>query len=502
MVALPLQHRPGIDRVVSTPSVSRSAPGEEGMEALESVLGSAEDLGRRLPPTHPLAETVNGFLQSLEESMTGVLRQTVLISESAFGLDDRLEGLVEEMVVSDRKTAEINEAVGHLSGEIRSLSRGGDRVSASIRDLSAEAAQGGEAARIFFDDFQKVAGETRQVHRFIRDFQVTADSIGSMVELVGQILQQLRILSINASIEAAREGDRGLGFAVVAQEMRRLSDRSGDSMRQVKEIVDRLRSDTGRIVSGADQTMGLLNPMSQRQEELNDRLQRILSEVQQVEPTLLAFTTALENQAAAVGQISEAVRELAEGSGRAERRVAGGKEAAATLHRTVEGLLGSVGRFRLTWHDRLLGILAGIAADPGLLAAGEQATRTLEQAIRQTPFFELLYLMDRYGVQRTPNVVHPARQGVIQATAQGADRSDRAYFRETLRSDRGDYASPLYLSSATQELCQTLAVVLRDGYGMPRGVLAADINVPTLLALEGQEGEGAEDARVSGDRTL
>ncbi|HET7776288.1 MAG TPA: diguanylate cyclase, partial [Azospira sp.] len=105
----------------------------------------------------------------------------------------------------------------------------------------------------------------------------------------------------------------------------------------------------------------------------------------------------------------------------------------------------------------------------------------LDAWFRSYPFFEMIFELDGAGVQRFPNWINPDMYGRIKAGGVGVDRAEQPYFRQVAASGR-PYVSEIYLSSATEDFCITLAVPL-GGPGTVDGVLVADINIGSMASL-------------------
>jgi hypothetical protein len=95
------------------------------------------------------------------------------------------------------------------------------------------------------------------------------------------------------------------------------------------------------------------------------------------------------------------------------------------------------------------------------------------------PYFEVVFELDEKGVQRYPNWLNPDMYGRIKAGGQGMDRAHQSYFRSVMATGL-PYVSPIYLSSATEDFCLTVALPLFAPAGEISGILVADINIASL----------------------
>ncbi|MBS1186205.1 MAG: diguanylate cyclase protein [Burkholderiaceae bacterium] len=106
----------------------------------------------------------------------------------------------------------------------------------------------------------------------------------------------------------------------------------------------------------------------------------------------------------------------------------------------------------------------------------------LDAAFRAFPFFEMVFELDAQGQQRYPNWINPQMYGRIRAGGVGVDRSQLDYYTEVMRTGT-PYVSPIYLSSASEDFCLTVASPLNDAAGRINGVLVADLNLSSMAAL-------------------
>lgn len=132
------------------------------------------------------------------------------------------------------------------------------------------------------------------------------------------------------------------------------------------------------------------------------------------------------------------------------------------------------------WREKALKVLELIAKENDLVRSPvEVQEQRLGNAFKQYPFFELFYLMDRYGYQVTMNIVNPKYRDKISTAGKGVNRSFKKYFSEVRETNRS-FISEAYLSTATDNFCITASVSLKNPFGELEYVLAGDINLDDL----------------------
>lgn len=135
------------------------------------------------------------------------------------------------------------------------------------------------------------------------------------------------------------------------------------------------------------------------------------------------------------------------------------------------------GDHNVSWQDHAVEILTWISS-----FRRDNTHHDLDIVFKAHPYFELIYELDRSGIQRYPNWINPRMRGRIKGGGAGIDRSSKPYYRE-VRDSLTPYVSSIYLSVASEDFCVTVSVPLADAGDAFSGVLVADINLPGLVEL-------------------
>ena len=261
---------------------------------------------------------------------------------------------------------------------------------------------------------------------------------------VKRVADHTRLLSINASIEAARAGPSGRAFGVVVGEVQQLAEDTGASTREIEAQMADMRANVARVTAVTGHSAGQARGLSV------DAVNRQVS-------GMAASARSQLDGAHALRSMGDGIRGL------------------------TEALLLTVGRFRFEAHDRarqaLEEILPAVSSLAGQTAPSEAA---LENWLRQHPYFEVAYLTDGRGRQFTDNLGWRDDQLAREPAARGRDWSDRPWFRAACRSV-GVIATDIYLSAATGDFCFTVAAAWRGPPGEIAGVMGADVNFQRLV---------------------
>lgn len=335
-------------------------------------------------------------------------------------------------------------AITRLARSTIQLSQIAPRLSQLASDRQAVARRQAEQLSSSAD---MVRTMTSTLQHTMSQLRLSTNEIGELTSLINRIADETRMISINAGIVAAQTGDQGRAFAVLAKEIRALSENTTNATRDVNVKVQRLEENTQRTV----EAVGLDHEDSEGSEH----------------PGLAKLLAQLEDADAAAQQQVVESREL--------------NALGNNLRSLSEEMIGAVGTFRLHVHDRIDGLVAALSRDPGLCSGDpRQQMATLRNTLKRNPFVELAYITDADGIQALENVTRANFHTAYAGTGKQKNWSNRGWFLGAKRNE-GVYLSPIYRSEATDEFCLTASCTFAGPRGQVMGVVAMDVNFREIL---------------------
>lgn len=244
------------------------------------------------------------------------------------------------------ETEQVATAMHQMAATVQEVAQNAEQASLAARDADKQARQGDLVVQDAIGQVGSLAGEVEHSVQAIEELNTESGRIGTVLEVIRAVAEQTNLLALNAAIEAARAGEQGRGFAVVADEVRALARRTHDSTEEIEGLISNLQ----RVAQKAVEQMQTSRELTQRTVELASEagaaLGRITESVSTIEQMNQQIAAAAEEQSAVAENISESVtrvRDIGEQSASGSEQTA---TASAELARLGLELQGLVARFR------------------------------------------------------------------------------------------------------------------------------------------------------------
>lgn len=215
------------------------------------------------------------------------------------------------------------------------------------RSSSVTALKGGEAVERTVAGILQIRETVSETARKVKRLAEASQEISKIVALISQIASRTNLLALNASIQAARAGEAGRGFAIVADEVRQLADRSAKSLKEIEQIVLQIQSETGSVMTAMEEGIQQVIDVTDKSEQAKRSLEDIIEVSNRIDALVRSITGDTVKQrenSRSVAQVMQAVELTAQETSQESQRVAGSLQTLVSISRE---LLTSVERFRV-----------------------------------------------------------------------------------------------------------------------------------------------------------
>lgn len=334
--------------------VSRTVTGPIKLvvNTIRDIAQGEGDLTRRLPihstnEIGELSEWFNTFVGKLHGIISKVSGSSLQLASSAL-----------ELQLTSRQ---MTESIAQLSSQSTSLATAGEEMSATSGDIannchhaatnangaSRKANQGAEVVGQSISVMNSIAERVKNAAATVDALGVRSEQIGAIIGTIEDIADQTNLLALNAAIEAARAGEQGRGFAVVADEVRALAERTTRATKEIGEMIKAIQKETRDAVSSMEQSVTQVEQGTSHASESGRSLQEILDIINDVTEQIGQIATAAEEQTATTREISGNVMNLNDLAQQNDHALHETAVAANDVSRQAEELKELVGQFRL-----------------------------------------------------------------------------------------------------------------------------------------------------------
>ena len=260
--------------------------------------------------TGAIADSVNYTTEELRKLVTGITKASEKMGLATGNADTVSQSL---LVATQRQANEIREAeesVQLMAKSIQEVDASATKATEVGRRTLVATEQGAQAVRNSIAGMDGIREQIQDTAKRIKRLGESSQEIGEIVDLISDITEQTNVLALNAAIQAASAGEAGRGFSVVAEEVQRLAERSGEATKQIGALVKTIQSDTYDAVAAMEKsTLGVVEGA-----KLSDVAGQSLREIEQVSNELARLINSIsvttQVQTDMVGEVSDVMREV------------------------------------------------------------------------------------------------------------------------------------------------------------------------------------------------
>ncbi|TWJ18245.1 bacteriohemerythrin [Geobacter argillaceus] len=301
-----------------------------------------------------LARSFEKMVNSLRELIGRLADSSAEVSKSSVDMQSNSEQMAtgaEEVAAQAVTVATASEEMSATSGDIAQNCM---LAAESAKRANDAADHGATVVEKSIAVMKRIADRVKSSASTVTELGQKSDQIGAIVDTIQDIADQTNLLALNAAIEAARAGEQGRGFAVVADEVRALAERTTKATKEISEMIKVIQRNTQTAVSAMEEGVAEVHNGTDEAERSGEALRRIQDEINAVNLQVQQIATAAEEQTATTSEITGNMHQITEVVSGSVDRARDTYNAAQHLSRLSEELQRVVGQFKLAESGNLI----------------------------------------------------------------------------------------------------------------------------------------------------
>ncbi|GLS26123.1 methyl-accepting chemotaxis protein [Marinibactrum halimedae] len=251
-----------------------------------------------------LAKGFNAFVSKIQNTVVAVRDTSEQLHQQVNICTDLVSNTHQQGQLQQEHTTHIATAIHEMEATVEDIAGNAARAAQSADNANSDAQGGSQVANAAVERITELKGTISAVAEVIESLVEDVASISGILDVINAISEQTNLLALNAAIEAARAGEHGRGFAVVADEVRQLAQRTRTSTQDIEVLIDKLRNQSEKAVSSVENSTSQSDESVHAMSNTHDKLDAIANSIEDLRDVSSLVAVATEEQAAVVREVS------------------------------------------------------------------------------------------------------------------------------------------------------------------------------------------------------
>jgi methyl-accepting chemotaxis protein len=287
------------------------------------------------------------LLVALQKALSEILEDSAKIGTAASELTSIAQLAAQNSELTSETSAAMAASIEEMTVSVTHIGETAKETSEISQHSGELSQQGGEIIRRTVDEMHAMSGAVRESSESIAELGRQSEQISSIVQVIKDVADQTNLLALNAAIEAARAGEQGRGFAVVADEVRKLAERTTSATGEIGAMIASIQGSAHTAVAAMNNAAGRVESGVALADQAGEAITDIQQGAKQVQTRVGDITLVLSEQGVASQTIAQQVERVAQAAEENSAAARSSSDAAANIEQLARTMRGVVGKFKV-----------------------------------------------------------------------------------------------------------------------------------------------------------
>ncbi len=254
-----------------------------------------------------IASSFNDIAEGVNRSIAAIKKSSEEIALTAEQIAAQSTQTANGMLTQSQELSQTSTAVTEMTASVNEVAQNTEQASVAAQDSNQQAVQGNRVVKQTISAINTLASNIHRVVEGVSTLEENSNNITGILDVIRGVAEQTNLLALNAAIEAARAGEQGRGFAVVADEVRTLASRTQDSTLEIQAMIELIQGGIGEVAQAMNESQQHANTAVEHSNEAGEMLQAIASSVEQISNMTAQIATAAVEQSSVSEEIARSI---------------------------------------------------------------------------------------------------------------------------------------------------------------------------------------------------